>query len=110
MPITDVTKLNSAEIQGNILKGHGRDHLALVLVRFGSDPAKTRQWLQKLTTPPTAPDPNAIVVTTHAAQFAQTDNLKDNGVQSLFVNLFITKASYADSAKRRRAIRSSRPG
>jgi Dyp-type peroxidase family len=99
MPITDVTKLNSAEIQGNILKGHGRDHLALVLVRFGSDPAKTRQWLQKLTTPPTPPDPNAIVVTTHAAQFAQTDNLKDNGVQSLFVNLFITKAGYAKLGK-----------
>lgn len=94
MPTTDLTKLNLTSVQGNILKGHGRDHLALVFVQFGGDPAKTRAWLAALTTPPAAPDPNALVVTTHAEQMAQLAAYKSAGTQSLFVNLFLTKSAY----------------
>lgn len=99
MATTDLTKITTSEIQGNILKGHGRDHLALLFLQFGTDATKTRKWLKDLTTFPASADPNALVVTTHAAQVLQTTDLQVNGVQSLFVNLFISKAGYTKLSK-----------
>jgi Dyp-type peroxidase family len=42
------------DLQGNILKGHGREHTAHVFLRFGKDPARAKEWVkqfsQKITT------------------------------------------------------------
>lgn len=35
------------DLQGNILKGHGRHHTAHIFIKFGKDPTQARKWVKK---------------------------------------------------------------
>lgn len=59
------------DIQGNILKGHGRRHSALVLFRFGPDRARNRALLRAVADPAS---PHAI--TTARQQHEQANTLR----------------------------------
>ncbi|MGH9852177.1 MAG: Dyp-type peroxidase, partial [Blastocatellia bacterium] len=35
------------QLQGNILKSHGRDHSAHIVLRFTAEPHAAKQWIQQ---------------------------------------------------------------
>ena len=45
LPTYDEAATRYADVQGNILKGHGRDHAAFLFVEFGADQARARTWI-----------------------------------------------------------------
>ncbi len=58
-------------VQGNILKGHGRDHQRLIFFRFAGNEGQSRQLLSDAVNPP---DGSTPWVTTASAQTTQTEN------------------------------------
>lgn len=59
-----------SQIQGNILKGHGRDHAAHLILRMKGRPAEVRQAIAKFT---------SASVTSAQAQMSSTKNWKQSG-------------------------------
>jgi Dyp-type peroxidase family len=76
-----------ADIQGNILKSHGRDHARHVFIRFGPDVAGVRAWLSTFAT---------SYVTSAAAQNAQSAMWKSaRGEGQLFASVLLSATGYA---------------
>ena len=74
-------------VQGNILKGHGRDHTANVFLEFHADQtAAARAWLQQFA---------ANKVTSAKQQLAQTARFKQHKIAGgLFTGVYISWAGY----------------
>jgi Dyp-type peroxidase family len=73
-------------LQGNILKGHGRDHTTNVFVRFGTDTRKTRRLLREL---------GNFHVTSAYKQLVATDAFKQGkGDGGVFCALFVSAHGY----------------
>jgi len=82
----DAVALLLDDLQGNILKGHGRDHALLIFLRFRSRArAKAKQWIAKF----------AKRVTSAKKQFEEIDDFRCLSINGgLFVNLFLTAKGY----------------
>ncbi|QKZ13626.1 Dyp-type peroxidase [Spirosoma sp. KUDC1026] len=76
-----------ADLQGNILKGHGRDHTINLFIKFSAGrQALVKDWLSAFT---------RVFVTSAKKQMEQTDFFKTNKVSAgMFVNLFLTASGY----------------
>lgn len=74
-----------ANIQGNILKSHGRDHSRHVFLRFTGDGAANRALAGRL----------GATATDFATQRKQTMAFKADGTRSLFVNVMLSATGYA---------------
>lgn len=73
-------------VQGNILKGHGRDHTVHLFISFG-DAGASRRWAARAA---------AQLVTSAAAQAAQTRRFRvSRGAGEGFAGLLLTAAGYA---------------
>jgi Dyp-type peroxidase family len=73
-------------LQGNILKGHGRDHAVLIFFAFNRPPEEVRPQLQKL----------LECVTSAADQLQQSQQFHDTQVSGgLFANFFLSCSGYA---------------
>ena len=81
-----------ADLQGNILNGHGRDQAVHVLVRFEPSPSseesrRIRRWIARFA---------SSRVTSAQAQFAASEAFKSNGVDAgLFANFSLSASGYA---------------
>jgi Dyp-type peroxidase family len=74
-------------LQGNILKGHGRKHVRLVCLRFEAPPQQVRSWLRCVA---------AAWITSAWRQLAERDDVKGKGAPGgTFGNLFLSAAGYA---------------
>jgi Dyp-type peroxidase family len=72
-------------LQGNILKGHGRDFSANIFVRFSGTPAEIKSWLQG----------KASLITSAATQLKESKQFKQYGIPgALFCNIFLTAGLY----------------
>lgn len=77
-----------ADLQGNILKGHGRDHTVNCFLRFDGEPAEAGTALAALAVDGT--------ITSAGAQFANTETLKAGGRRDVPVAfLFLTHSGLA---------------
>ncbi len=85
MAKTDFTKINLGDLQGNILRGHGRNYTANLFVKFGTDLVKTKALLGFIRTK----------VTSQTQQDADRAAFKATGVIDLpFHSLYLTSKAY----------------
>lgn len=74
------------DIQGNILKGHGRKHVTLLFFTFKPDSvAEAKTWLHSFA---------STHLTTAAQQKQQTLNFQKSGEEAYFFGLYLTAACY----------------
>ncbi len=74
------------EIQGNILKAHGRNHSVHLFLKFTGDAESVKQWIGNFT---------HQYVTSALAQAEQAKRLRHyEGEGQLFGNFFLTRAGY----------------
>lgn len=71
-------------LQGNIVKGHGRDHSRHVFFRFKGEPKNNRHWVKKFSSN----------VTSTLEQDTQKKSFKDTGQCHLFVNFMLSSSGY----------------
>jgi Dyp-type peroxidase family len=72
-------------LQGNILKGHGRDFSANIFVEFTCSNERIAEWLKN----------ESKIITTTAIQFKETQQFKQFGIPGdLFRNIYLTAALY----------------
>ncbi|MCU0733292.1 MAG: hypothetical protein MUE84_17155, partial [Hyphomonas sp.] len=74
-----------ADTQGNILKPHGRDFAQNLFFQFVGNPAAVKTWLKNKIAP---------LITSAAAQGAQTAAFKANGTSAGFVNAALSADGY----------------
>ncbi|HEX8703026.1 MAG TPA: hypothetical protein VF815_29585 [Myxococcaceae bacterium] len=72
------------QIQGNILKGHGRPHAAHVMVRFTGGTASARRWLAGF----------ARTVTSARSQYHQIESFKARGDGGTFATVALSASGY----------------
>jgi Dyp-type peroxidase family len=73
------------DLQGNILKGHGREHTCLLFFEFNKSPDEAKKLIFKI----------SQLVTSAAQQFNQIRNLKQKGSgDEWFVNFFLSRKGY----------------
>lgn len=73
------------KLQGNILKGHGRDHVTLVFASFRGNAGAVRAGLSAVA---------ARIVTSALAQRDQTEAFKASGTESLFGGVLLSAKGY----------------
>ena len=73
------------EIQGNILKSHGRNHSVHLFLKFTGDKEAAKQWIGDFT---------HKYVTSALAQAEQATQYRQYGESQLFGNFFLTRAGY----------------
>ena len=72
-------------LQGNILKAHGRDHVHLLLIRFAADKEKLHKWIHDFT---------EARVTSMRRQLAEIEDHRKGRETGVFGSLFLTAAGY----------------
>lgn len=76
-----------AELQGGIIKSHGRNHVICLLVRFQENACRVRAWLREFCT---------LCLTSTAHQLAESRRYRLYGVPgSLFVNVYLSSSGYS---------------
>jgi len=86
-----------ADLQGNILKGHGRDHTINLFIKFKvGRQALVKDWISAF---------SRVFVTSAKKQMEQTREFKDRRISGgMFCNLFLTNSGYqylgVEAAKR----------
>jgi len=76
-----------AQLQGNILKSHGRDHVYCLFIAFHDDVNASRDWLKAFC---------GMSLTSAAQQFAEAVRYRRFGIPgSLFVNVYLSASGYA---------------
>lgn len=73
------------EIQGNILKSHGRNHAVHLFLKFTCNAEAAKQWIGNFT---------HKYVTSALAQAEQAKRYRQYGESNLFGNFFLTRAGY----------------
>ncbi|WP_163832893.1 Dyp-type peroxidase [Spartinivicinus ruber] len=73
-----------ANLQGNILKGHGRDHSRHIFIKFNDNPANSRKWVSQF----------ADKITSTLDQENQSSDFKKTGNNHLFFNLMLSRSGY----------------
>lgn len=87
-PQNDPEQIKAAlqDMQGNILKSHGRDHSRHLFVQFGEDAEAARAWVRTM---------GASYVTSAWKQFQDAKAMRLRGTDGgLFVNLALSSAGY----------------
>ena len=86
VPLYDAAIKKYAEVQGNILKGHGRDHAAFLFVEFGAAPAPVREWLRQI-----LDGKGPCLITPTKKQLEDARRFKEFGIpENLFAMLLFT--------------------
>ena len=90
-PLANLTDPELANLQGNILKSHGRDHSTHLFIKFGASPDDTRAWLKAMLN-----EAAPITITSHTRQLKQTEahRADDASAGELFVNLLLSRSAY----------------
>lgn len=73
------------QLQGGILKSHGRNHTAHLLLRFTAEPKAVKQWIQTF-----ARDN----LTSTKQQMEDTERFRQTGESKLFVNFYLSADGY----------------
>ena len=74
------------DLQGNIVKGHSRNFVICLFVRFGEEKRKTRAWLKEFC---------ALNLTSASTQIREARRYRQYKIQgSLFANLYLTAHGY----------------
>lgn len=74
------------QLQGNILKGHGRDHSVHLFLHFTVGPAAARHWVRQFA---------ARYVTSAKQQLAEAEEFRRYGIPGrLFANLYLSATGY----------------
>lgn len=73
------------DLQGNILKGHGREHVYLRLIEFTSPASEARRWIRAF---------GRGSVTSALKQSQQIVEYQGKRTEKLFCNLFLTRRGY----------------
>lgn len=73
-----------SNLQGNILKGHGRDHSRHIFIKFCGDAESNRKWISQF----------ANRLTSTLEQSNQSIHFKTTGQNQLFVNLMLSRTGY----------------
>lgn len=77
-----------ANLQGNILKGHGRDNTVHMLVEFTGEPKDVKRWIGEF---------GKEKVTSFKEQLRQREVFRRNGVAGgLFAGIYLSARFYAD--------------
>ncbi|TGE05450.1 Dyp-type peroxidase [Hymenobacter fodinae] len=88
LPRYDQAIKDYADVQGNILKGHGRDHAAFLFIELTSDKAKSQAWLQSL-----LDGTGPVTLTSTAKQLQDTVRFKQFRIPGdLFAMILFTTA------------------
>jgi Dyp-type peroxidase family len=72
-------------LQGNILKSHGRDHVTLLTLRFTTEAAMVRNWLRSFA---------AHWLTSASEQRQDASTYRRGGATGVFGSIFLTAAGY----------------
>lgn len=95
MPISDIdARALYAKVQGNILKGHGRENAAFLFIDFGNGPgqAPARAWIADLLTGSN----EQPQLTSTAQQLTETAHFKKTGESGApFASLMLSSEGYA---------------
>jgi len=73
------------QLQGGILKSHGRNHTAHLLLRFTAEPKAVKQWIQTFA---------RENLTSTKQQMEDTDRFHQTGESKLFVNFYLSADGY----------------
>lgn len=76
-----------ANLQGGIVKSHGRDHVICLLVRFREDQDAVRAWLKEFC---------ALCLTSTVQQLQESQRYRRYGIPgALFVNVYLSNSGYS---------------
>jgi len=74
------------QLQGNILKAHGRDHSAHIILRFTAEPKAAKQWIQQFA---------RERLTTAKQQIEEAKRFRETGQPGkMFVSVFLSATGY----------------
>jgi Dyp-type peroxidase family len=74
------------QLQGNILKAHGRDHSAHLVLRFTAEPPAVKEWIQQLA---------RTQLTSAKQQLEEAKRFRENRQPGkLFVSIFLSSTGY----------------
>ncbi len=74
------------QLQGNILKSHGRDHSAHLILRFIAEPRAVKEWIQQLA---------RTRLTSAKQQVEEAKRFRETGqTGELFVSIFLSASGY----------------
>ena len=86
-------------MQGNILKGHGRDYSAHIFLKFTADAGTIKKWIESFA---------KKYVTSAEQQLRETENYKKHGTPGgLFGNFFLSARGYEALGFRKEVIKSA---
>lgn len=76
-----------ADLQGNILKGHGRDHAVHIFLKFKKDHPSTKAWIAEFSCKITS-------ATQQREQAIKRKKAKESCEETIFINFFLSSSGY----------------